>query len=142
MSRRRGGALWALAALGLAPAAGAAAASAAPAIASRNPHHFTFEFILDDPAKGSLSQGGVFTLSACRQANCFHISGPLKLPSNEGGLAEGSFSIPEADCELHFLEVPRHGMDSADLRVTPIASDQAGKGCDYLPAGLRGLYRY
>ena len=141
MSLRRAGALLALAALGLVQASGAAADSG-PAITSHNPNHFTFEFILDDPAKGSLSKGGVFTISACPQAKCFHISGPLQLPNNEGGLLEGSFSIREADCELHFLEVPRNGMDSADLRVTPIASDQAGKGCDYLPAGLRGLYRY
>jgi hypothetical protein len=105
---------------------------------ARNEHRFTLEL---SPTKGGWSAGATFTISACAQARCFHISGPIKLPSNDGGLAEGSFAIAELDCEIHFLEVPRGGMDSGDLRVTPISSDQDGKGCASLPAGLAGLYR-
>ncbi len=122
--------------------AGAAPAKDTPGMdRERNEHGFTLVLAPTDPRQGWIG-GVIFTISACPKPTCFHISGPLQLPTNEGGLAEGSFSIREADCELHFLEAPRNGMDSADLRVTPIASDQAGKGCDYLPAGLGGLYRY
>jgi hypothetical protein len=123
-----------------APAATHVAEAAKPAgtNTARNEHRFTLELI---PTKGGWSAGATFTISACPQARCFRISGPIKLPSNDGGLAEGSFSIAELDCEIHFLEVPRDGMDSGDLRVTPISSDQDGKGCASLPAGLAGLYR-
>ena len=129
-------------AVSLAAAQAVAAAGSDIIWTDSNPHRFTLQIAgRHAMAEGRWTGEVAFTLSACPQARCFHMSGPLKIPENAGGLMEGSFSIGGKDCEIHFVEVPHRGMDSGNFRLTPIASDEAGTGCAFLPAGLAGLYR-
>jgi hypothetical protein len=108
----------------------------------RNSHHFTLKLDAYDWVKGTWQGNANFTISACPQPTCFHLSGSLVLPENPSTyIYEGSFPVPGQPCDLRFEEVPRDGMDSTDYRVTPKSRDAAGRGCATLPAGLPGIYK-
>ena len=119
-------------------------ARAAPPSATetaRNRHGYTLT--LDTFSVRHIWRGDAeIAISACPQAGCFHLSGPVWMPTNPAtGSNEGTYSMPGLPCVLDIENVPRDGMDSGDWRVTPRSRDRGGKGCATLPAGLAGIYR-
>lgn len=113
----------------------ASAASFGPVI-TRNRKHFVLRWEDLNFVGGGWTGEARFTLSACPEQSCFHVSGPINI-SQRGTTKEASFPMPGSSCVLHFEEVPRNGMDSMDYRLTL----QGGKKCRSFPAGLNGLYR-
>ena len=106
---------------------------------ARNPHNYTLMFDLSGTFNGGANMDGNFSVSACPQTACFHLSGLLKIMPSP---YEGFFPIVGMACALHFENVPRRGMDSPDWRITLVSKDQGGKGCASLPAGLAGVYKF
>jgi hypothetical protein len=128
-----------IAAIMITAVAGSAAA-AAPVMTDtgRNPHKYTLKLDLTNFVNGDWRGDADFTISACPQATCFHLSGHAVLPlSPVTSLNEGEFPVPGLACKIHFQEVPHGDMDSGDWRITLIG----GKGCSSLPAGLAGVYK-
>jgi hypothetical protein len=120
-------------------AGNAAAADSVLTETARNPHNFTLKFDMYNFVNGGWRGDANFTISACPQASCFHLSGHVVTPLNSSSMSEGGFAIPGSPCELHFLEVPHGDYDSGDWRITLIG--KGGKGCSSLPAGLPGVYK-
>jgi hypothetical protein len=79
-----------------------------------------------------------FTISACPQPECFHLSGSLLFASSGH---EGYFPMARLRCDLHFEQVPRRGMDSGDYRVSLVSRAQTGNGCASVPNDLSGVYK-
>jgi len=85
---------------------------------ARNEHNYTLKLDQRTFVKGNWQGDANFTISACPQPECFQLSGSLLFAS---GGHEGSFPIPRLQCELHFEEVLRRGMNSGDYRVTMVS---------------------
>jgi hypothetical protein len=122
-----------------------AAVSADAQQAVRNEHNYILE--LDLPHNiphGGWSGDVAFTISACPQAQCFHVSGRVSVPPFSMNRMEGSFPLAGLPCELHFQNIPRkvgqYYMDSPDWRVTLISRNESGNGCASLPPELAGDY--
>ncbi len=108
---------------------------------ARNPHKFTMKFDMTNFKNGDWSGDASFTISACPQKECFHLSGHGSFPTDpKSQLNEGTFPIPGMLCDLHFVEVPHQDIDSGDWRITPAGRNGAQKGCASLPTGLAGVY--
>lgn len=105
---------------------------------ARNEHNYTLKLDLLTFVKGNWQGDANFTISACPQPKCFHLSGSL-LFSSSGH--EGSFPMPGLPCDLHFQEVTHKGMDSGDYRVAMVNRGQTGDGCASVPVGLSGVYK-
>ncbi|MEI9929750.1 MAG: hypothetical protein WDM89_04080 [Rhizomicrobium sp.] len=125
----------------LAASSGVALADSTMSETARNPHNFILKLDMNNFNNGEWSGDATFTISACPQKTCYHLSGKASLPlSHSTSLNEGLFSIPGASCDLHFEEVPHDDMDSGDWRITPI-SRNGKQGCASLPSGIAGVYK-
>ena len=121
-----------------------AAAASIPTQTGRNPQNFVLKVEERNWVNGSWSGDANFTLSACPQAACFHLSGPVKIRSSSKSEVtdyEGFFPVSGLPCVLRLEQLPYGQKDSGDYRLTLISKDRVGKGCASLPAGLEGVYR-
>lgn len=114
---------------------------AAAAYSAQNEHNYTLSIDVINMVNGNWSGDAVFKISACPEAQCFHVSGQASLPSTSGGPSEGSFSMTGLPCDLHFQEIIRNGMDSGDWRIKLISRNESGNGCASLPPDLAGDYK-
>jgi len=105
---------------------------------ARNEHNYVLKLDLLTFVNGNWQGDANFTISACPRPECFQLSGSLLFPN---GGDKASFAIPRLQCDLHFEEVPRKGMDSGDYRVTMISRAHTRNGCASVPDDLSGVYK-
>ncbi len=117
------------------------AAANSESYTARNPHKFTMTFAMINFVNGDWKGDANFTISACPEKSCFHLSGKGSFPTNpKSQLYEGIYAIPGMPCDLHFVEVPHGDYDSGDWRITPVVRNGMQNGCASLPAGFAGVY--
>ncbi len=130
-----------LAAIVALTASSAAMAGSDMSYTARNPHKFTMTFAMTNFVNGDWKGDASFTISACPEKSCFHLSGKGSFPTNpKSQLYEGTYAVPGMACDLHFVEVPHEDIDSGDWRITPVGRNGVQNGCASLPAGFAGVY--
>ncbi len=109
---------------------------------ARNPQNFVLKLDMVNLGQNGWNGDANFTLTACPQASCLRLSGPIKIVEDrQRHVTEGFYPVTGSPCVVHFEQMIRRGMDSGDYRLTLVSKDGAGKGCAALPADLQGVYR-
>lgn len=112
---------------------------------ARNEHNYVLELDFGKYVAGIGVSEAMFTISACPQARCFHVSGRASSPSPSGDFSFVSLSLAGLPCDLHFENIPRkvgrYYMDSPDWRLTLVSRNESGNGCASLPRDLAGDYK-